>query len=95
MASKYTATDPIPDEVQARIKDCGPLSLLTKDDCPVYITNSPGAARPGNIHHPNFGKRLEEEMKKIGVECVRRVGANKGMAAEKLAWFKKHFKMGK
>ena len=86
--------DKIPDEVAARIKDCGPLSLLTRDDCPVLIVNSARAEKPGNIHHPNFGKHLEGEMKKIGVECVRRLSGDKNLNNEKVEWIKKHFKMG-
>ena len=90
--------DTITKEVAARIKDCGPLSLLTKDDCPVYIQNAAGAEKPGNIHHPNFGRHLEKEMKKVGVECVRRLSSDypvkgKNMPQEMLAWIKKHFKM--
>ena len=87
--------DPIPKEVQARIDDCGPLSLLTKDDCPVFIVNSASAEKPGNIHHPNFGKHLEKEMKKVEVECVRRLSGGRALAVERLDWLKKHFKMGK
>jgi acetyl esterase/lipase len=90
--------DPIPEAVQERIRDCGPLSLLTEDDCPVYFQNQAGAARSGNIHHPNFGKHLEAEMKKLGLECVRRLSSDypvdgKNMNEEMLAWIKKHFKM--
>jgi acetyl esterase len=90
--------DPISKEVQARIEDCGPLSLLTKDDCPVYIVNNGSAAKPGNIHHPNFGIHLEKEMKKVGLECVRRLNTDppaqgKSSTAEKLDWLKKQFRM--
>ena len=87
--------DPISKEVAERMKDCGPLSLLTKDDCPVFIVNNPGAEKPGNIHHPNFGKHLEKEMKKVGVECVRRLSKDKNLNSEKFEWLKKHFRMGK
>lgn len=93
--------DPIPEEVAKRIADCGPLSLLTKDDCPVYIQNSNGAAADGNIHHPNFGKHLKKEMDKIGVECVQRrtgdypVDGFQSPNDEMLAFIKKHFKMEK
>lgn len=91
--------DAIPKEVAARIKDCGPLSLLTKDDCPVYIVNNASAAKPGNIHHPNFGTHLEREMKKLGLECVRRLNTDfapggKAGKSEKIDWLKEKFKMG-
>ncbi len=91
--------DPIPKAVAARIKDCGPLSLLTKDDCPVYIVNNASAARPGNIHHPNFGAHLEREMKKLGLECVRRLDTDfapggKADRSEKIEWLKEKFRIG-
>jgi len=91
--------DPIPKEVAARIKDCGPLSLLSKDDCPVYIVNNASAAKPGNIHHPNFGGHLEQAMKKLGLECVRRLDTDfapggKADRSEKIEWLKTKFKMG-
>lgn len=93
--------DPIPEEVAKRIADCGPLSLLTKDDCPVYIQNAAGAAKDGDIHHPNFGKHLKKEMDKIGVECIQRLNTDypvdgyKSADEEMLAFIKKHFKMEK
>ncbi|MBN1670989.1 MAG: alpha/beta hydrolase [Kiritimatiellae bacterium] len=92
-------TDPIPPEVLARIEDCGPLSLLTPDDCPVYIVNAARGTVPGNIHHGNFGKHLEAEMTKLGLECVRRMDTDfpvNGMTLpqEMVAFIKKHFGMG-
>ncbi|MCZ7644293.1 MAG: alpha/beta hydrolase [Planctomycetota bacterium] len=88
--------DPIPPEVDERMKDCGPLSLLTKDDCPVYIVNNKAACTDGNIHHGNFGKKLEEEMQKLGIECVRRMDSDfpvngLSMSQEMLQFIQKHF----
>jgi acetyl esterase len=90
--------DPIPPEIEARIRDCGPLSLLTKDDCPVYILNSASDCKPGNIHHGNFGRHLEKEMEKLGMECVRRMSTDypvNGLtrSQEMFAFLKKHFGM--
>ncbi len=56
--------------------------------------NSVGAEKPGNIHHPNFGRHLEGEMKKLGLECVRRLSGDKNLNNEKVEWIRKHFKMG-
>jgi len=90
--------DPIPPEVLARIEDCGPLSLLSKDACPVYITHRAEQTVPGNIHHANFGKHLEKMMKKLGLECVHRMDTDfpvdgMSMDQEMLAFIKKHFGM--
>ncbi len=50
-----------------------------------------------NIHHPNFGKHLERQMKKTGGNYVRRLDTDTGAGGkslneEKLNWIKKHFK---
>ena len=35
------------------------------------MTYSGSTNELGNMHHPNFGKRLKEAMDAVGVECVR------------------------
>ena len=57
-------------EQEALIRDSAPINHLTKDDPPVYIVHSERVNRPGNVHHPNFGRHLKEAMDKLGIECV-------------------------
>lgn len=69
-----------PDKIDARldalIKDASPITHLTVDDPPVFTFHSEKTRTPGNIHHPNFGNYLEDAMKKLGLECVRRTDAD-------------------
>jgi acetyl esterase len=61
--------DPISAELDARLRDCSPITHLTKDDAPVFAMNNQANEKDGNIHHPNFGRHLQKEMDKIGIEC--------------------------
>jgi hypothetical protein len=51
----------------------------------------------GNIHHPNFGKVLEEAMDKMGIECVRHMDTDYEtpalMIQDQVDFVKKHFGM--
>ena len=69
-------TDPIDAELDALIKDASPINHLTDDDPPVFMLHFQGAAKPGNIHHPDFGIPLKESMDKLGIECVRRMDSD-------------------
>jgi len=61
--------DTISADLDARLRDCSPITHLTKDDPPVFAMNNPGAEKAGNIHHPNFGRHLKKEMDRMGVAC--------------------------
>jgi len=59
----------IPDEVDARIRECGPSSLLNEDAPPMLVKYRKENEEEGDIHHPNFGRYLKEEADRLGVEC--------------------------
>ncbi|HEY2414884.1 MAG TPA: alpha/beta hydrolase [Pirellulaceae bacterium] len=89
--------DPIGADLDARLRDCSPITHLTKDDAPVFAMNSGNNEKPGNIHHPNFGRHLKKEMDLIGVECEFHLTSDfSGQQATTnamLAFLKKHFGM--
>ncbi|MGE4488684.1 MAG: alpha/beta hydrolase fold domain-containing protein [Kiritimatiellales bacterium] len=70
------SADQIDARLDALIKDASPINHLTTDDPPVFIFHTERTRTPGNIHHPNFGNHLEDAMKKLGIECVRRTDAD-------------------
>lgn len=55
------------------IKEYSPYELLTRDDPPVYLhyNDAPaiGKNRKNATHSSNFGVKLQEKMKTVGVEC--------------------------
>jgi len=59
--------DPIPVEVKARIRECGPLSLLTDTAPPVFICHHERNRVVGDIHHANFGSHLAQHLKRLGI----------------------------
>ena len=90
--------DPIDEKLDAMLKDCSPITFLTKDDAPVYVLHNVSNEKDGDIHHPNFGKHLETEMQKLGIECVRRLDSDYAktktmFSTEALEFLKKHFGM--
>lgn len=53
--------------------ECSPLTHLTKDDPPVYLTYSDDSPKPvtrNGIHHAEFGRILKEAADPLGVECI-------------------------
>ena len=90
-------TDTIDDALDRMLKDASPINHLTADDPPVYLIHYERCATPGNIHHPNFGKHLEDAMAKLGVTCVRRMDTDyesmTAAYADMAVFLKKHFKM--
>lgn len=80
-----------------------PINYLTKDDPPVYAFYSepkgplPDNAKPGQgIHHINFGTYLKGKMEKLNIECtIRHKDDGANPTAEMVAFFRKHFAMGK
>jgi hypothetical protein len=88
-------TDTIDAALDAKIKDCGPITHLTKDDAPVWVCHNEADNVEGNIHNANFGKYLKEQMDKVGVECVRHMntdypGGFREMSADMFQWIKTH-----
>jgi len=89
--------DAISAELDAKLRDCSPITHLTKDDAPVFAMNNLANEKDGNIHHPNFGRHLKKELDKIGVECEFHLTSDfQGQQATTeamLAFLKKHFGM--
>jgi acetyl esterase len=89
--------DQISPDLDARLRDCSPVTHLTKDDAPIFAMNSANNEKPGNIHHPNFGRHLKKEMDQIGVDCDFHLTSDfSGQPATTnamLAFLKKHFGM--
>ena len=63
--------------VRRLMKDASPITHLTKDDIPVYMTysrsNVPVDKNTSEriwVHHPKLGLKLQEAMRKLGLECV-------------------------
>ncbi len=62
--------------VRKLMKDASPITHLTKDDVPVYMTYRRGhvpvdknTAQGVWVHHPELGLRLQVAMRKLGLEC--------------------------
>lgn len=70
---------------------------LTKDDPPVFAMNNKANEKDGNIHHPNFGRHLKQQMDKIGTECEFHLTSDfpgqQATTADMLAFVKKNFGM--
>ena len=62
--------------LDAKLKDGSPITHLSAGAPPVFVYHRAAADVPGNIHHGNFGRVLEREMKKVGSECVRRMDSD-------------------
>jgi acetyl esterase/lipase len=88
-------------------EQASPINFLTKDDPPVFAFYNeadrpiPADAPPGaGIHHPIFGKKLNEKMDALKIECVvkhaddyRRNGGD--MNEEIVQFLKRHFAAGR
>ena len=58
-------TDQIDEALDRMLNDASPINHLTADDPPVFLIHYERSNKPGNIHHPNFGKHLKEAMDKV------------------------------
>ena len=89
--------DPINADLDARLRDCSPITHLTKDDAPVFAMNNQGNEKDGNIHHPNFGRYLKKQMDKVGIECefhlVSDFQGQEARADAMMAFLKRNFGM--
>lgn len=88
-------TGKIDDELNALLRDASPITHLTKDDPPIYLIHYARANKPGNIHHPNFGKHLRQAMDSLGIECVRKMDSDyesmKAAYAHMVRFVHRHF----
>lgn len=53
--------------------ECSPLTHLSKDDCPVYLSYSDDSPKPiksNGIHHAEFGRYFKETSDAIGHNCT-------------------------
>jgi acetyl esterase/lipase len=64
-------------QVRMLMKDASPITHLTKDDIPVYMTYRSGdvpvdkSTKGGTwVHHVKLGLHLQEAMHKLGLECT-------------------------
>jgi acetyl esterase len=89
--------DPINADLDKRLRDCSPITHLTKDDSPVFAMNNQANEKDGNIHHPNFGRHLKKQMDQVGVYCefhlVSDFPGQQARAEAMLAFLKKNFGM--
>ncbi len=66
--------DDLPAEKYKLFEEISALTHLTADDPPVLMTydsdyDTPISSRSVGIHHPRFGKVLNEQMDKLGIAC--------------------------
>lgn len=85
--------DSIPAEKIALVNDVCALTLVSKDDPPVLLTygstlETPVTSVSVGIHHPRFGKLLQEKMQEAGVDCTLLTGPGNGGAT--MDFLKKH-----
>lgn len=63
------------DQLADLARDASPITHLTADDAPTYLTYGPDQpvladSEPGVwVHHPRLGMHLQQAMDKLGVEC--------------------------
>ena len=90
--------DKVDEKLDVLLKDASPINHLTKDDPPVFVYHFARNTKPGNIHHPNFGEHLKNNMDKLGIECIRRLDTDykspqTESVEEMVQFLKRHFKM--
>lgn len=71
--------DELPAEKYALFEEVSAINHLTSDDVPVLMTydsdmDTPITSRSIGIHHPRFGKALQEQMDALGIECQVHTG---------------------
>jgi acetyl esterase/lipase len=89
--------DAISADLDKRLRDCSPITHLTKDDPPVFAMNNDVNEKAGNIHHPNFGRHLKKQMDQMGASCefhlVSDYPSQQARAEAMLAFLKRNFGM--
>jgi acetyl esterase/lipase len=90
--------DELPQEKYKLFEEVSPLNHLTKDDAPALLMYASQletkiTTQGIGIHHPRFGKALQERMDKLGIECQVHTGIRRGedaFAQLTLDFVKKH-----
>lgn len=80
-----------------------PITHLTKDDPPVFISYSYANEPVDNksnlglvVHHPKFGLALKERMDALGIECVVQYrGQPDGGRLSPVEFIRKHFDLAR
>lgn len=89
----------VDDRLDALLTDCASITHLSADSAPVLVLHSTVNEKPGDIHHPNFGRHLKAEMDRLGVECIRRMdtdyppGGSPTFTEESVAFLRRVFGM--
>lgn len=71
--------DELPPEKYKLFEEVSPLTHLTKDDAPAALfyaskLDTPITSQGIGIHHPRFGKALQEKMDDLGIACEVHTG---------------------
>lgn len=89
--------DELPQEKYRLFEEVSALPHLTKDDVPAALfyaskLDTPITSQGIGIHHPRFGKALQEKMDELGIECEVHTGIPRGEDWTKLTvgFVKKH-----
>lgn len=91
------------EEYLATIRDLSALSLISKDDPPIYMdyvmapdAPIPSGKKAGNwkIHHVNFGVALKKEMDKLNIVAELKFPGIKTQHQNKVEFFKEYLKTG-
>ena len=81
------------DQYKALSLECSPLSHVTKDDPPVFLSYKKPAAVPviegDGIHHAGFGLLLEEKCMTVGIDCYLQIRGDEVASLSKDAFIKK------
>lgn len=92
-----TKLDELGQEKYRLFEEVSPLTHLTRDDVPAALfyaskLDTPITSQGVGIHHPRFGKALQEKMDELGILCEVHTGLPRGAEWEKrtLDFVKKH-----
>ena len=85
------------DQYKALSLECSPLSHVSKDDPPVFLSYKMPAAVPviegDGIHHAGFGLLLEEKCKTVGIDCYLQIRGNEVARLSKDSFIKEIFQL--
>lgn len=75
--------DDLPQEKYRLFEEVSAMPHLTKDDAPVLLMygsqfDTPIRNQGVGIHHPKFGKVLQDKMKDLGIACKVKTGIRRG-----------------
>lgn len=97
-----TIVFPMPDSLRSKVAVMSPWEYVSSDDPPTLLIYSaplgelplPESASSGQaIHHPGFGKALEEKLTETGVEVEYRPGFDPRGSTEVTDYLRMHFGM--